>query len=203
MMNGDDSTASRYLLLSIDQLASDIRTKTDGLALLIGELYERVMPTLIATALKITPDCDTAEDIAHDVFVEKVVSKHLSEYQDGNFMGWLCTCVQNRCKSFHRLATQRHEMQMDDASLDTLSADRDQTSLETTTMNELAWQCAWAKFDREATALEKQTLILYLQMEEVKQVAAFMDRSAEQVSSTLYKARQRLARLLVECGHNE
>ena len=202
MMYGDDSTASRHLLLSIDRLVSDIRTKSGDQALLIEELYGRVMPTLIGAAQKIMPDCDTAEDMAHDVFVEKVVSRHLSEYQDGNFIGWLCTCVQNRCKSFHRLAAQRHEMQMDDAGLDALSADRDPSGLETTMMNELAWQCAWAKFDREATALEKQTLMLYLQMEEVKLVAAFMERSAEQVSSTLYKARQRLARLLAECGHS-
>jgi RNA polymerase sigma factor (sigma-70 family) len=201
-MNGDDSTASRSLLLSIQELASSIRTEPGNDAFLIEELYQRVMPTLITVALKITPDCDTAEDIAHEVFVDKVVAKHLSEYHDGNFMGWLCTCVQNRCKSFYRLAAQRHEQSMDDASLDSLSADRHEPSLEATMVNELAWQCAWAKFDREASILEKQTLMLYLQMEEVKLVAEVMDRSAEQVSSTLYKARQRLARFLVECGHN-
>ena len=201
-MIGDDSTASRFLLLSIQELAVGIRTEPSHEAFLIEELYQRVMPVLIAMALKITPDCDTAEDIAHEVFVEKVVAKHLSEYHDGNFMGWLCTCVQNRCRSFHRSAAQRHEQQMDEASVDTLSAARHQPSLEATMVNELALQCAWAKFDQEASDLEKQTLMLYLQMEEVKLVAEVMARSAEQVSNTLYKARKRLAKLLVECGHN-
>ena len=201
-MIGDDSTASRFLLLSIQELAAGIRTEPGQEAFLIEELYQRVMQTLIAVALKITPDCDTAEDIAHEVFVDKVVARHLSEYHDGNFMGWLCTCVQNRCKSYHRSAAQRHEQPMDEASIDGLFADRHQPSLETATVNELALQCAWAKFDREASDLEKQTLMLYLQMEEVKLVAELMGRSAEQVSSTLYKARKRLARLLVECGHD-
>ena len=201
-MMGDDTTAARFLLLSVQELAVGVRTEQGQTAFYIGELYQRVMQKLIAVALRNVADCDTAEDIAHEVFVEKVVVRHLSEYSDGNFMGWLCTCVQNRCKSYHKSAVQRREQLTDDDSLDGMRSDRQAASPEVEALNDLAFQSAWARFDQEASDLEKQTLILYLQMEEVKVVAEVMARPADQVSNILYKARKRLARLLAECGYS-
>lgn len=167
----------------------------------MSELYRREMQPMVKVALLYVEDCDLAEDLAHDCFMEKVVVRRLDQYSEGNIGSWLRVCVRNQCYTYFRKRANRTDQKgVDD---ERLSGATIVGSVEDVLINRLTFNCAWDKFRRTATKSELAVMEEFLDKRKVSLVADAMGLPPEAVSHTLYRARRRFSSLLIECGQSQ
>ena len=167
----------------------------------MSELYRREMQPMVKAALPIVKDCDLAEDMAHDCFMEKVVVRRLDQYSEGNVSSWLRVCVRNQCYTYFRKRANRTVHQ--DVDDERRSGATIVGSIEDVLINQLTFNCAWEKFRRTATKYELAVMDEFLDKRKVGLVADAMGLPSEAVSNMLFKARKRLTSLLIECGQGQ
>jgi len=167
----------------------------------MSELYRREMQLMVKVALYIVKDCDLAEDLAHECFMEKVVVRRLNQYSEGNVGSWLRVCVRHQCYTdFRRRANRTVHQDVDDERY------RDATNaveIEDVAINQLTFNCAWEKFRKTATEYELAVMDEFLDKRKVSLVADAMGLPPKTVTNMLCKARKRFLSLLIECGQDQ
>ena len=166
--------------------------------LAIAELYQRYIGRMVKFARKIVGNHDDAEDLAQEVFMEQVVKGRLNRYVEGNFIGWLHTCVRHQCYTYLRRNKYTHLNLDDEERVAASSAD---DGFEDQTLDDLVLACVWIKFRQTATALELSVVDSYLSAEYcVSSAAQMIGMEPKAFSNILHKARQRLRTLRMSDG---
>jgi RNA polymerase sigma-70 factor (ECF subfamily) len=162
---------------------------------LLDRLVRKHMSDLMRLAVRLTGNLDTAEDVVQDALT--AVARSWSGFRSAaSFRTWSTRIVVNAFRDHLRRGGRAVERQT--ASLDIEPPDgRACEPREAAEQSELSEQIARHVSSLPPRQREVLVLIVYEQLP-VAEVAAMLDMTAANVHSTLYAARQRLARELAE-----
>jgi RNA polymerase sigma-70 factor, ECF subfamily len=158
---------------------------------LLDRLVREHLTDLMRLAVRLTGDLDTAEDVVQDALA--AIARSWSGFRDAaSFRTWATRIVVNAFRD--RLRRDGRSVEQCAAPLDEEPADRrDREPHRAAEQQELGEQIARLVSSLPARQREVLVLVVYEQMP-VAEVAAMLEMTAANVHSTLYAARQRLAR---------
>jgi RNA polymerase sigma-70 factor (ECF subfamily) len=162
---------------------------------LLDRLVRKHMADLMRLAVRLTGNLDTAEDVVQDALT--AIARSWSSFRSAaSFRTWSTRIVVNAFRDHLRRGARAAERQT--ASLDAEPLDgRACEPREAAEKIELSEQIARHVSSLPPRQREVLVLIVYEQLP-VAEVAAMLGMTAANVHSTLYAARQRLARELAE-----
>jgi RNA polymerase sigma factor (sigma-70 family) len=164
----------------------------------IDQLYRELVPEMVAECTRHGLDCDDAEDLAHEVFEEKVILRRLAEYQPtGSLRAWLRICTRNRCRDRQRHRSRRNIVPLDESD----ESDRDPSDFVCDLLALSVWEDVYNRFATAASELENEVLLLFIETNDVQEVAERTRRAPTNISKILYKARQKLRKCLEDETH--